>query len=250
MSLVFLDTETTDLNYDARIVELAYAIDQGEIRSMMFKPEIEISIGAMSIHHITNKMVADKPSFATHCAGAINAVLEKSIIVSHNTEFDMRMLKNEKVKFNPKFNICTLQISRHLFELESHTLQYLRYYLGIELDDVKVHSAAGDVAVVRAIFDKMKEKIKEQFSIKDEKQLIVKMVNMSGQPVLLRRCKFGKHKNKLWSDIAREDKGYLQWLYNQQKDDPDPNMVFTLSHYLNNNGNQKAQTSQQSKASW
>ncbi|MCK5099725.1 MAG: hypothetical protein KAR45_16565, partial [Desulfobacteraceae bacterium] len=43
--------------------QLAYKTETGTIVDELFKPSIPISIEAMSIHHITNEMVENKPVF-------------------------------------------------------------------------------------------------------------------------------------------------------------------------------------------
>jgi len=62
-NLIFLDVETTGTEEKDRIVQVAYKYLKGESFVEYFKPEIPISIDAMSVCHITNEMVADKPAF-------------------------------------------------------------------------------------------------------------------------------------------------------------------------------------------
>ncbi len=60
---IFLDTETTGNGPDDRLCQLAFKTDESFIVNELFNPGMPISIDAMSIHHITNEMVQDKPSF-------------------------------------------------------------------------------------------------------------------------------------------------------------------------------------------
>ncbi len=60
---IFLDTETTGIEKEYRLCQLAYKTETGEIVNELFKPSLLIAIEAMSIHHITNEMVEDKPAF-------------------------------------------------------------------------------------------------------------------------------------------------------------------------------------------
>ncbi len=60
---IFLDTETTGTEKDDRLCQLVYKTEEGKIVNQLFKPPIPIAIEPMSIHHITNEMVADKPAF-------------------------------------------------------------------------------------------------------------------------------------------------------------------------------------------
>lgn len=60
---IFLDTETTGTGTKDRLCQLAYKLDTGEIVNKLYKPPLPIEIEAMTVHHITNEMVADKPAF-------------------------------------------------------------------------------------------------------------------------------------------------------------------------------------------
>jgi hypothetical protein len=51
------------LYFKKRLCQLAYKLETGEIVNKLFKPPLPIAIEPMSIHHITNEMVADKPAF-------------------------------------------------------------------------------------------------------------------------------------------------------------------------------------------
>ena len=60
---IFLDTETTGNGPDDRLCQLAFKTDENFIVNELFNPGMPILIDAMSIHHITNEMVKDKPPF-------------------------------------------------------------------------------------------------------------------------------------------------------------------------------------------
>jgi DNA polymerase-3 subunit epsilon/exodeoxyribonuclease X len=60
---IFLDTETTGKDEDDGLCQLAYKTEDGTVVNKLFNPGKPISIEAMSIHHITNEMVKDKPLF-------------------------------------------------------------------------------------------------------------------------------------------------------------------------------------------
>ena len=60
---IFLDTETTGTGPDDRLCQIAFKPEVGQIVNGLFNPGMPISIDAMAVHHITNKMVEDKPPF-------------------------------------------------------------------------------------------------------------------------------------------------------------------------------------------
>ncbi len=61
--LIFLDTETTgnEAKKD-RLCQICYETNEG-VKSCFFKPPLPVSVKAMSITHITNKMLEDKENF-------------------------------------------------------------------------------------------------------------------------------------------------------------------------------------------
>ena len=60
---IYLDTETTGSGTTDRICQIAFKTDDGTTVDELFNPNMPISVEAMSIHHITNEMVAGKPLF-------------------------------------------------------------------------------------------------------------------------------------------------------------------------------------------
>ena len=60
---IYLDTETTGAGPDDRLCQIAFKPEVGPTTSELFNPGMPIAIDAMSIHHITNKMVENKPPF-------------------------------------------------------------------------------------------------------------------------------------------------------------------------------------------
>src|SRR4051812_21216571 len=107
-NLIFLDTETTG-NEAAkdRLFQVCYETNEG-IKNCFFKPPLPISIKAMSITHVTNKMIADKETFkGSKTAEELQKLLiNDGVLVAHNAKFDISMLESEGIKV-PKY-ICTL----------------------------------------------------------------------------------------------------------------------------------------------
>ena len=60
---IFLDTETTGAGPSDRLCQIAFKAEEGTAVNELFNPGMPISIDAMTVHHITNEMVRDKPSF-------------------------------------------------------------------------------------------------------------------------------------------------------------------------------------------
>lgn len=65
--LVFLDVEATGVEVEDRLIQVAYRHHDGgqaTVVNELFKPPVPIKLPAMAVHHITEKVVADKPPFA------------------------------------------------------------------------------------------------------------------------------------------------------------------------------------------
>ncbi|MDZ7597533.1 MAG: 3'-5' exonuclease [Desulfobacterales bacterium] len=148
---IFLDTETTGTGPDDRLCQIAFKPEGGPAVCETFNPGMPISIEAMSIHHITNRMVQGKPPFRgsdTHTQLQNLVAGGKNVIVAHNARFDVDMLNKEGI-FPPRV-ICTFKLARHLDKngvIPKYNLQYLRYFLDLEIEATP-HSALGDILVL------------------------------------------------------------------------------------------------------
>lgn len=233
--LIFFDTETTGNTDKDFLCQLAYKTGN-ETFENLYKPEIRIPPEASAVHHITNKMVADKISFKeSPNFEKIKELFEDEnvVVVAHNAPFDVLMLKKEGIE--PKNFICTLRVIRHLDKEEAmakYNLQYLRYFLEIEVE-ATAHDALGDVLVLEKFFEYLKGRIIEEENL-SENDVIERMLEISSHPSLLHTFKFGKYNGKRIEDVVRADRGYLEWLLEQKLngDGIDEDWIYTLKHYL------------------
>ncbi len=236
MRTLFLDTETTGIDRGARLVQLAYKNAlTGEEVCEYFNPPCEISYGAMSVHHITHEMVADKPAFAgsEHCSKLLS-VLSETICVAHNAPFDIGILRNEGVEISTY--IDTLQVAKHLLVSDKHSLQYLRYSLGLVTREVKAHDALGDVLVLEALFMHLAGIVREKFRCATDDEIVDKMLELTYEPVALNMFTFGKYKGKTFDEVRGTDRGYIQWLHTSESAKPaadrNADLMHTLEKYL------------------
>ena len=239
--LIFLDTETTGIETEDRLVQVAYLLDE-KMSCELFKAPLSIKVESMAVCHITNKMVEKKEVFKDSPMHKILSDLfesKESILVAHNAKFDAKILEKENVVSQK--TICTYKVAQHLDEnaiIPSYSLQYLRYYLDLDVEAI-AHDAEGDVKVLKALFDrlyaKMFEKMDKEIPFLTEDDVIDSMVNITKKPILIKRFAFGKYKGKKIENVAEIDRGYLNWLLGEKRkeEEKDEDWIHTLNYYLN-----------------
>ncbi len=232
--LIFLDTETTGNLPEDKLCQLCYKIGD-KIVDQLYNPGIPIKIESMAVHHITEKMIAGKPFFKD--SPEYNELKElfsgDCVFIAHNAKFDVGMMEKEGLKA-PKV-IDTYRVARHLDpegKISSYRLQYLRYLLGIEVE-ATAHDAKGDVLVLEKLFERLLKKVMDIENISKE-TAIDQMIDISSHPVLFKFFNFGKYKNDSVEDVAKKDRGYLEWMLKQKKENPDEeeDWIYTIEHYL------------------
>ncbi|MFA6415139.1 MAG: exonuclease domain-containing protein [Candidatus Paceibacterota bacterium] len=239
MKIIFFDTETTGNSDKDRLCQLGVKeryIEEPLVNAL-YKPPVPISIESMAIHHITEKMVAGRPAFQDAPEyGSVKDLFEsrETLAVAHNAAFDNGMLAREGV--TPRQTICTYKVAYALDPndtLPNYRLQYLRYLLDLDVEAV-AHDAWGDVLVLEALFERLLEKMKERHGT--EEAALEAMLEVSSRPLLFTTLRFGKYNGKRIEDVLKTDRGYLEWLLGQKKQNPagEVDWIYTLEHYLKN----------------
>ena len=220
--LVFIDTETTGIDEEDRLFQVAYDVN-GKEYNEMFKPPLPIKIEAMETTHFTNNDVKNKPQFDNsdtqkHLQEMFHnqenkeisdKKNERYIFVAHNAKFDVKMLLKDGVVV--KDFIDTLKVAQFLDtkgHFNAYRLQYLRYALNLEVEDATAHDALGDIRVLKALFIRLYEKMLKE--LKTPEKVINEMVKISSQPVLIKKFSFGKYKDMTVEEVYKKDKGYLE----------------------------------------
>ncbi len=240
---VLFDTETTGNQENDRIIQVGAMVVHGreniEVIDELCSTTVPISIEAMEVHNITPETIEGKPPYAeTAFAKTIETYnAQENYLIAHNIKFDLGMIEKEGFK-NHYTLIDTVRVSKHLLpDSPAHRLQYLRYALGLYKNEaeeaqklgitIKAHDAIGDVLVMKLLLSKLVQLTQEQFPGVNPMQ---KMAELTNTPVLIKTFKFGKYKDRDIEEIAREDMGYLQWMYKNL--DLDEDLKFTLEQYL------------------
>lgn len=233
MYKIFLDTETTGFGPEDRIIQVACRQWDGDKMTgltinNLYNPLVPISISAMSVHHITEEMVLNKPTFrSTTDFNTIKGMVEstENVMIAHNAPFDVGVLENEGIK--PANVIDTLKLIRHsdpMMQMEKHNLQYLRYYL--KLDQalpkemvINAHDAMSDVIILELLFWHIYEKAMNSGKFKDEKEILTYMIKRSKDPAIIGKFNFGKHIGKTVAEVASTDMSYIDWLLKQKMEE-------------------------------
>jgi DNA polymerase-3 subunit epsilon/exodeoxyribonuclease X len=132
------------------------------------------------------------------------------------------MLQKEGFENKMKL-IDTLRVLKHLLpDEEAHRLQYFRYKWELYKEEeaeakklgitIKAHDAIGDVLTLKLLLGKLRCLIQERFP---QENSVAKMVELTKEPIFIKSFRFGKHKGKQLSDVAKQDPSYLRWMLDQ-----------------------------------
>lgn len=143
-----VDTETTGLGADARIVEIAVITVslKGEIRHVLetlINPEGDV--GPTHIHQINNRMVRRAPTFPQVALG-LAELLNGACIVGHHVQFDIRMMRQEFERIGIVFDV-TSPIDTKRFSEGKLEQAFDKYGIPPDL----AHSALADASVCASL---------------------------------------------------------------------------------------------------
>ncbi len=163
---VYLDTETTGLDKNAEIIEIAIIDHQGNVVFESYiRPSLPIPADATQIHGITNEMVQKAPTWPalwptirTHLVGRILGI--------YNAEFDLRMMQQSmtryKLPWRETFNsLDIMQVySEYRGEWDPRWRSLRRFRLEEAGTYFKIpipnsHRAADDAKLARAVFHRI-----------------------------------------------------------------------------------------------
>lgn len=183
--------------------------------SVLCDPGRPIPHEAMAIHHITDEMVKGAP-------GSMAAFSGPDYFAAHNADYERQFYQTD-VPF-----ICTYKVALRLWpEAPSHSLQFLRYHLALDVDVERCqppHRAGPDAYLCAELLQKIID-VGNTVTLSD-------MVRWSDGPALLPRVTFGKHKGSDWKDVPTD---YLVWLV--EKSDMDRDVKANARHHLKTRGN-------------
>jgi DNA polymerase-3 subunit alpha (Gram-positive type) len=169
-SFVVLDLETTGAKAPpCRIIEIgAYRVANGAIVDefvTLVNPETFVPEFITSLTGISDAMVTNAPKFENVLSDFLT-FLGDSILVAHNTPFDLAFLNHEIGRvhedcciWNP--TLCTVELSRTVLpDIENHKLKTLANYYSVDL--INHHRAGDDAHATAKIFINLLKSMHEQ----------------------------------------------------------------------------------------
>ena len=212
MKLRVIDFESTGLPSEEEehsICEAAYVDvcpetkDWTESYRSLVIPSTEMSVEALSVHHITDLTGAISWKEVQEYLTEGNDCTDPVVYVAHNAVF-------EKQFFNPEGSrwIDTYKCALKLYpKAPRHTNQVLKYYLEIPDEPIHhpPHRALPDCYVTAEILKKMLDKVS-----------VEAMIRVSSEPPYLTTITFGKHRGTAYKDLPDS---YLNWLSKQTEMD-------------------------------
>ncbi len=157
---VVFDLETTGAKAPpCRITEIgAYRVKGGEVLDTfqtLVNPQTPIPSFIIGLTGIDDEMVADAPLFEDVAHDFLEFIGD-SVLVAHNSGFDMRFLNHEIGRVFPDYKLanpclCTVQLSRRLLpDIRNHKLATVAEHYSIDL--VNHHRASADAFATAHIF--------------------------------------------------------------------------------------------------
>ncbi|MBN1108365.1 MAG: 3'-5' exonuclease [Bacteroidales bacterium] len=226
--LVFLDLETTGINITSdRIVEISLLkiLPGGEEEwlTTLVNPGISIPAASTAVHGISDKDVADAPSFG-EIAVKLEAFMEGCDLAGFNAiKFDIPLLAEEFLRVESDFNFrkrkyVDVQVIFHKKEQRTLSAAY-RFYCRKELTDA--HTAEADTL---ATYEVLKSQLDMYPDLENDVEKLAEfssfneIVDFAGRIIMndkgVETFNFGKYKGRSVGSVFRDDPSYYSWIMN------------------------------------
>ncbi len=226
--IIFFDLETTGTSVTQdRIVQLSYikVMPNGDEKqgNLYVNPEMHIPEASTAFHHITDEMVADKPTFK-QLAGQLEQVFRGSDLAGYNSNrFDIPLLIEEFLRAGVNFdikNVRFVDVQNIFYKKEPRTLvAAYRFYCGKELDGA--HSADCDT---RATYEVLLAQLDRYDDLQNDVEWLQDFTRMNRNVDPMgamvyddkdRPCfNFGKHKGRPVTEVLTREPSYYAWMIN------------------------------------
>ena len=243
--LVFFDLETTGLNVIRdRIVQIAMVKlhkkdGKTEEYTALVNPGIPISEESMSIHGITPKDIARKPTFKDLAEEIWDFIGDADLAGYNSNRFDVPMLMEEFARIGMEFDISrrrTIDVQRIFYKMEPRTLKAaLKFYCEEDMEDA--HDALADVKATVSVFKGQLERYRGVDYVDNDGNIATSPIINDIQALhdftndlrfvdATQRMKydtngeivfnFGKYNGKPVAETLHKDKQYYNWILNKE----------------------------------
>ena len=219
-TFICLDCEFTGLDLDKdRILELAAV--RFSFNSVMaqfdalINPGCPISDESFAIHHISQQMIAEKPTIEKILPDFFSFVGEE-IIIGHGIGYDLAMIERaagrSKIPYTLKSGLCidTLRLARLYGDSPNNSLESLAHHFNVP--NPGSHRALNDVMMNIEVF---KHLVRRYKTLEQIFEILSKPIKMKFMPL-------GKHKGRQFGEIPLQ---YLKWAASM---DFDQDLLYTL----------------------
>ena len=158
LDFTIIKTETTGIRDDAKLVEFAaIKIRNGKpVKSFntLINPKIKIPNEAIKIHGINNRKVNKAPT-VEGISQLIYDFIEDDIVVGHNIDFDIMILKNNLKNGFVNKNIDIITTIKQDYKLRDYKLKTIIDKL--DLIEIITHRALHDAFIIMKCIQKLNE---------------------------------------------------------------------------------------------
>ena len=228
--LVFFDLETTGLNFiNDRIVQLSYikVMPNGEEQehTYLVNPGRPIPPETTEVHHITDAMVADQPTFKELARKIAQDWQGCDLAGFNSNRFDVPLLVEEMYRAEVDFDIerrrlIDVQNIYHKKERRTLSAAY-KFYCGKDLEGA--HSADADT---RATYEVLKAQLDHYDDLQNDVDWLQEysrmgnVADIAGNIVYNDKKEpcfnFGKYKGQSVADVFAREPSYYGWIMNGQ----------------------------------
>ncbi len=224
--LVVFDLETTGTNIlRDRIVEISVVkvMPDGTRfdKTKRLNPEMHIPEASTAVHHITDEMVADEPTFR-QVAKSLNEFFDGCDVAGFNSnKFDVPLLVEEFARAGINFDVNGrkfIDVQNIFHKMEQRTLvAAYKFYCGKDLEGA--HSANADTLATLEVLESQVERYDELQNDVDflsDFSAGGRSLDLAGRIVLDENdvpvFNFGKHKGCAVEDVLRREPSFYGWI--------------------------------------